>query len=596
MTGEHIASAQHEFKAYLWYVGDLTPYWVLSGALQGQPFEASTEVAYDLPMPGGETEHWEFDVKFQTGTLAPRPDFGLDEDAAMREWRLKGRGPGQKKASFHIKPRWRGQRHTDGSKFKSPWTGLFRELPDHVDEGVDVTADGSNVEPDVFPHLLDEVCERLAVEGGNYWGQRFFAMRNVDRRSPITTSERYYRIEKGMAKKLVREDGYFGRLARLLTGGQSARAIWDIDNTECLGYRHTFRYNARTAREFLPGQERGKQLKCYYPKYVRTTESGDPLEHPKVGALFMKGRNAENTIKLNRSSVQWGDRDDLHGELENTLINVLEHAGVPTDAPTSFVADDHFSVDVTDRCVELHSDPTPAIKKRREASVAAAFREMTGAGQDVTQAMADGGDKMHVEDLANEADVSISTVYRVLERMEGVLENQNGVVRWACQQAAEEIRAIIDLVERTVGSATTRVARLLGVDERVFAKESGVLQQVAARYDLQFGETHDGRLQIRLGTPTSKLRSSSRLHRAKVVNEIADAWLQVGRALGEFLGADIVLENGETWRARSLIDEYRSRFESLDYEVGLDSGRERESALDCRQKVWHDLGEAGPPG
>jgi hypothetical protein len=81
-------------------------------------------------------------------------------------------------------------------------------------------------------------------------------------------------------------------------------------------------------------------LKHYHPKYVRTSESGDALEHPKVGALFKKGKNGENTFKLNSESVRWGDRDDLRDELEDTLINTLERAGIPTDAPTSFVADD----------------------------------------------------------------------------------------------------------------------------------------------------------------------------------------------------------------------------------------------------------------
>ena len=41
MPNDHIASAQHEFRSYAWYVGDLTSYWTLSGAIQGEPFEGS---------------------------------------------------------------------------------------------------------------------------------------------------------------------------------------------------------------------------------------------------------------------------------------------------------------------------------------------------------------------------------------------------------------------------------------------------------------------------------------------------------------------------------------------------------------------------
>jgi transposase len=594
MPNEHIASAQHEFRAYAWYVGDLTPYWTLSGAIQGEPFEGSAEIDVDVPMPGGDVEPWTFELYYQQGSLAPRADFGLDAESGMREWRLKGRGPGQKKASYHVKPRWEGQQTLEGEPLQTPWVGLFRELPDHVDEGVEVTFDGSNVEPGTYAHILDQVAGEIAVRGGQYWGERFFSLERVNHRSPIATSERYMRVEKGMGKKLVRQDGYFGRLARVLTGEEPARAIWDIDNTETLGYLHTFRYDAATARELLPGEEYGKQLKHYHPKYVRTSESGDALEHPKVGALFKKGKNGENTFKLNSESVRWGDRDDLRDELEDTLINTLERAGIPTDAPTSFVADDHFHVETTERRVELHPDPTDAIEEYREASVAAAFREMTGSGQAVTQVMADSGDEQHVEDIADEADVSVSTVYRVLDRMQGVLENENGIVRWASRKAAEEIRSILELVERTVGSATDRVARLLGVDERVFAKASGSLQEVAAKFDLEFDDTADGRLQIRVGTPTSEFKATSRPHRSQVADEIGDAWLQVGRALGEFMRADIVLQDGTTWRASSLINEYRSVFDaapSLTHDER--PGRERESVLDRLRKVQRDLDE--PP-
>jgi len=592
MPNEHIASAQHEFRAYAWYVGDLTPFWTLSGAIQGEPFQGAAEVAYDIPMPDGETERWEYQIYNTRGKLAPRPDFGLDPEKGMREWRLKGRGPGQKKASFHIKPRWEGQGTTDGDTLQTPWVGLFREVD--ATEGVEVTFDGSNVEPEVYPHILDEVASRIAVEGGMYWREPFFEEGRVDRRSPISTSERYYRVEKGMGKKLVRRDGYFGNLARLLSGEAGTRFIWDGDNTEALGYLHTFRYDSGTAQEYLPGEQFGKQLKHYHPKYVRSGNSGDALEHPKVGALFKQGKNGENTMRLNGESVRWGQRDVLKDELEDTLINTLENADIPTDAPTSFVGDDHFQVEATDRRVELHPDPTPKIEAHREASVAAAFREMTGAGEDVVQVMADGGDDIHVEELADEAEVSVSSVYRVLERMQGVLENENGMVRWACRQAAEEIRDILQFVEETIGSATNRVANLLGVDERAFSKVSGKLQTVTARHDIEFSDTADGRLEIRIGTPTSDLRSSRHPHRAEVVNEIGDAWLQVGRALGEFIRAEVVLQDGTRARASSLISEYRSLRERAAREVDVEPA-DGESVLDRLRKTRRDLEGSEPP-
>jgi len=337
------------------------------------------------------------------------------------------------------------------------------------------------------------------------------------------------------------------------TAGTAGAHKWD--NSEVVGYIHQVRLSRGDATELLPGHDLGRQIKSYLPREPDAFDPEDALYHPKLGVLFRKSLN-------NSTAVDWSDRDDLLRQLDETILNCLAWADIPTDVGTErdegeggggntiFVADDHFAVTARDESLPVEPDPTPDLEAKQEHLLVTALRDMTDADVEIVETLADGG-QQHAESLADEAGVGVSTVYRCLQRVEGVLESDEGLVQFMSQQIAEDIRAIVESAEHRIESAADRVAELYNVDVRQSA--SSAVSKVLARYGGEYVPPgDDDRHRIRLDTFLSELKSSSRPHVAEVAAELWQAWLQDGRAQRVAPG-DLWLEydlGGETMQKR----------------------------------------------
>ena len=558
MTGEHVATAPHEMKATLWYPGTLAPYWALSGAMLGPPFEGSDAFEFTLPTAdGGRPETWEFDVYYQQGKIKPADRFDLDASAGMYEWRLVGRGDGHRKATFHVRPRFAGMKHVDtGDPIKTPWVQLWPSLDDDPDadvEGVDVVADGSNVEPDLSPRILVDVVDGIVAEAGRRWQKRHLDPTRIDGdHSNISVFERYVRLNRDMAKKLTHKGGYFWRLMYHLAGEAGTKMEYRVDNTKIVGYNHRVLL-PREAIKRLPGQKYGKQLKVYQPEHVRKKDPDDPLFSPKFGALFKKGRNDENSIRLNRSSVAWNHRDTLTDELEATIINTLEHAGVPTDSRVAFVADDHFQAVTTDRPVEIHRDVTPELEAEQEAVLVRTFRDLTDADLDVLeQIVADGG-RAHYTDVAEDTGRGVSTIYRALDRMDGLLESDNGFVRARSQKVVDELRELLAVTDDQVMAAAKAAGRMLEIDDRHLERTGAAFQKWLARYAGELIEDDTGKVRLKVDSILSRIRSGSAPYLGDVLAEGREAWARLGRDPVEYRQAVVEYTSPQGERRREYI-------------------------------------------
>jgi DNA-binding transcriptional regulator YhcF (GntR family) len=71
-----------------------------------------------------------------------------------------------------------------------------------------------------------------------------------------------------------------------------------------------------------------------------------------------------------------------------------------------------------------------------------------------------------VANAAEVTDTSLSTVYRVLQRMDGVLESNNGHVQFVSEAPRKEVRDISQSVEQAIESAADRAAGLVSMDLR----------------------------------------------------------------------------------------------------------------------------------
>jgi len=119
-------------RAWAW------PYWAVSKLLfegfDGDSGEIDAEI-------GG--EDWIVTLRYQKGSIAPRPE-DSDNIERLYEFRIGMNGHGERKANFHVRPRFADmENYDDGSEITSPC-----DHDQYPDEATNVHFSGSNIEPE----------------------------------------------------------------------------------------------------------------------------------------------------------------------------------------------------------------------------------------------------------------------------------------------------------------------------------------------------------------------------------------------------------------------------------------------------------------
>lgn len=139
----------------------------------------------------------------------------------------------------------------------------------------------------------------------------------------------------------------------------------------------------------------------------------------------------------------------------------------------------------------------------------------------------DGGEQ-HPRELASNAERGLSTIYRVLDRLKGIVHNENATVSFASKKIEQEIAAIIESTEHQIENAADRVAELFNMETRQAA--SSAWQQFCNKYAAKMtNEIDDDKQTLRIDTMLSEFRSSSLPYLPDVLNEALTAWHAVGR-------------------------------------------------------------------
>ncbi len=174
------------------------------------------------------------------------------------------------------------------------------------------------------------------------------------------------------------------------------------------------------AKRLVSGHRYGKQVKHYHPKHVRDQDETDPLYHPKVGVLLKK--------QLTGHSFDWADRRAVRREIDEALINLLYWSDVPISADhTTYIPDDHFEARTAERTVGLKQDPTPEIEAKQETLLVTTLRDMCDSDEAVLESLVTDGGEQHPQELAENTGSSISTIYRALDRLRGIVRNDTAV-------------------------------------------------------------------------------------------------------------------------------------------------------------------------
>ena len=115
----------------------------------------------------------------------------------------------------------------------------------------------------------------------------------------------------------------------------------------------------------------------------------------------------------------------------------------------------------------------------------------------------DGG--QHIEDAPDATVTSLSTVYRLLQRIDGGLESGNGHVQSVSEAPRKEVRGIAQSVEHAIEPAADRAAELVSTDLPQSA--SSAFDEWTAKHgaDLDWS-SHDGdQVRVRLDTLLSAM-------------------------------------------------------------------------------------------
>ncbi len=506
----HVATAPHECEGNLVYVRNgLSPYWAV-GALLLDGFDGySGEIDVEV---GG--EEWTVNLKYQKGGIAPRLTDNVGGDR-LYEYRIGAYGDGERKANFLIQPRFENMRHYEsGDEISNPFDNA------DPDEAVNVSFGGSNLEPEEYRDLLPEFVQALAQEGGKYVNPEYFDG-EPHQFSNITTYERYVRVTRNMGKKLVGRTGIMHRLLTLCATERGSKFEYKVDNEEIVGKNHRAIIPKADAKRLVGEHTLGKQLKHYHPRHVRDgEENDDPLYHPKVGVLVKKS--------LNGHAFRWSNRETVRREIDETLINALSWSGIPTQPDaTTFVSDDHFSVRASERAVPLYDDPTPEMEAEQESLLVTTLRDMTDSDVEVLEALATEGGEKHPADLATETDHGLSTIYRVLQRLDDVVRNDNASVSFVSKKVEQEIAAIVESTEFQIENAADRAAKLLNVDAGQAA--SSAWQQWLNKYAADVVEAANGEKKIRIDTILSRLKRTPEPRLEDILSDALEAWRKAGR-------------------------------------------------------------------
>jgi len=529
----------HEFRGNMLFGdhGD-KPYWALRSIYSHEINGGVKDVHVEI-----EDEEWTVSLSHQKCGLQPRASDSVDQ---LYEYRMNAYGRGERKIPLLIQPRL-GWVDDD----RSP-----NSVPDDLGEATNVNIQTAvNIEPEEIRRLFPKILKATFDELGVGWNSNFFTG-SLHQYSNITQWELYVRIQRAMARKIVKMDGILWRIFHLLGNLEGSKFVYSNDNTEILGYNHQVRVDQKAASEIMPGRQHGKQFKHYHPQHVRGDGSqSDPLFHPKFGVLFKSG--------LNNNSVRWFDRRDLRHELHENLINVLEWAGIPTEPGPCFIPDDHFTPEASENSVALYDDPTPDIEAQQESILVKKLLSVCDSKRDKKLleqvALADGGE-VHVSEL--EAKVgSSSTIYRGLKKLKGVLQSDNGNVRYISEKIRQQVIEIITVTEEVIKNKTQILEDVLSVDPRDFERKGRAWQNWLNRYGAELVDSSDNATKIRIREVLSMLKSKPEEWAPEVVNWGKIAWTKAGRDPVKFNNAIVEFDRVDRNKMRIKVSNLLKRLD-----------------------------------
>ncbi|APW99955.1 DNA-binding protein [Halobiforma lacisalsi AJ5] len=505
-----VETTPHEIEGrWKWPDWGRGPYDALSSVMLGPPFEGYLELDVDV-----DGEPWHLEVSYSKSGFAPRLSDGINAER-LYEWDIRGRGRGERKASYNISPRFPNMRHWEtGEPLDLPWENQVGEV-----DGVDVEFHTSNIEADRGLELLPEFFAAIFEHAGERIHSEYFRT-EPHSASRMWAYERYVRIRREWAEKLA-SAGVLQKVVHYLSDLEGVKAELHLDNREVVNHQNRLFLNPQSAEELLPGHTYGRKLEIYQLADPDAVSKDHPSYHPKVEVLVNKKMN-------DGEAWAWADRHEVTEQIEETLLNALHWEDIPLgpDGNNVYVPDDHFDAAARDEPVELYDDPTPRLEAKTDHLLMTTLRDMGETAREVTETVATDG-RGEVDDLADQLGKHPTTIYRAIEDLGEILELDQGEISFRARKYQEELRALVESAEYAIESFADRIQHVMGLADHI--AESSPFQQWLAENGAEIEYDQEGEpRRMRIDAILSELKSTSFENVQAIAAEAIDKWRKSG--------------------------------------------------------------------
>jgi hypothetical protein len=390
-------------------------------------------------------------------------------------------------------------------------------------EGVNLKIQGSNIEFDQYLRLVQEAAEAVGINGS------YFAERCRHESSVVTQAERYVRVHEDYSGPVHARDGPLARAGHLLEDDRNGRREieqTDIDETgeKVPGYRHQVGLDERRIQEIHPNHELPKRLKHYRARESKSLDGA--LRHPKVGAIYYGSLWRDRT---RNHGVTRDDLDQLVHELEETLLSILADAGLDVSSRHQFVSDDYFTAATSDRERQIVDLPLDDLQTTQESvvinHVADGLSPVEWEALDVL--VTDGGE-VSPADIAEAGGFHRDSVYRALDRMDGLVEREYGSVSIASTHVAQLVHEAVTAAKRRTREAVEAAGKAMAAADRGLDARTSAFVAFASRHFKRFDEDDDG-LRIDFGKVEADTGREARREIRRKLREARRLWTQMNR-------------------------------------------------------------------
>ena len=510
-----VETAPHEYNANFNFDNGLSAFFAADrrikeggGSVEGR-FEAF-----------GET--WDVTLYFQDSTVVP-PEDGVTATGTPwqleepREYRLKVEADepddmaGQKSFNAHLRPRWDGMETEDSQ-------GRVNRPHVPFDEGVNLRIQGSNIEFLHYHELVQEAAESVGINS------RHFSREDRHESSVTTQAERYVRVHEDYSGPVHARDGPLARAGHLLEDDREGRreieqTDVDEDGEKVPGYRHQVGLDERRVQEVWPNHALPKRFKHYRAREWQS-QSG-PLRHPKVGAIYY--------------GSLWRDRDENHGvtqddleqlnhELEESLLSMLSDAGLDVTSSHQYVSDDYFKARTSDRDRSVVDLPLEDLRTHQESVVINQVADgLSPVEWEALEVLVTDGGQVSPQDIAESGGFHRDSVYRALDRMDEIVDQEYGSVSLQSTYVAELVHDAVQSAKERTREAVEAAGKAMNAAERGLDERTSAFVAFASKHFERFTEKEDG-LQIELGDVEGRTREDARREVKKKLREARELW------------------------------------------------------------------------